>query len=94
MAATGDSPTLVTTALISPAEERNRRQRRYLITMAVRVVAFILAIVLTTGWIRVVMVTLALVLPWVAVVAANAAPARPAPETPSLYHGEKRRELE
>jgi xanthine/uracil permease len=89
-----DEPILVTTAPISPAEERRTRERRYLITMAVRVVAFVVAIVFATGWIRVIAIILALVLPWVAVVIANAGPTRPAREAPSLYVGNKPRELE
>jgi Flp pilus assembly protein TadB len=89
-----DEPILVTTAPVSPADERRSRERRYLITMAVRVVAFVVAIVFATGWIRVVAVILALVLPWVAVVLANAGPTRAAREQPSLYAGDRPRELE
>jgi len=89
-----DEPVLVTTAPVSPGDERRTRERRYLITMAVRVVAFVVAIVFATGWIRVIAVILALVLPWVAVVLANAGPTRGAAETPSLYAGEAPRELE
>jgi Flp pilus assembly protein TadB len=90
----GDEPILVTTAPISPAQERRGRERRYLITMGVRVIAFIVAIVFATGWIRVVAVALALVLPWIAVVMANAGPTRAQHETPSLYQPKKPRELE
>jgi Flp pilus assembly protein TadB len=89
-----DEPILVTTAPISARDERRTRERRYLITMAVRIVAFVVAIVFATGWIRVIAVILALVLPWVAVVLANAGPTRAARETPSLYSGERPRELE
>jgi xanthine/uracil permease len=89
-----EEPILVTTAPVSPAVERRGRERRYLITMAVRVVAFVVAIFFATGWIRVIAVILALVLPWIAVVLANAGPTRGAVETPSLYSGEKPHELE
>lgn len=89
-----DEPVLVTTAPMSPRDERRSRERRYLITMAVRVVAFIAAIVFATGWIRVVAIILALVLPWVAVVMANAGPKKADRAQPSLYAGEKVRELE
>jgi hypothetical protein len=65
----------------------------YLITMGVRVVALILAIVLASGWLRIVAIVLALVLPWVAVVVANAGPKRQRQEQPSLYSGDKPREL-
>lgn len=93
MATAGDEPILVTTAPISPGDERRNRERRYLITMGVRVVALIVAIVFATGWIRVIAVALALVLPWIAVVMANAGPQRKAPESPSLYTGDRPREI-
>jgi xanthine/uracil permease len=89
-----DDPILVTTAPISPRDERRGRERRYLITMAVRVVAFIVAVVFATGWIRVIAIILALVLPWIAVVLANAGPNRRTGERPSLYAGKPPRELE
>ncbi|HEX3823857.1 MAG TPA: DUF3099 domain-containing protein [Mycobacteriales bacterium] len=89
-----EDPILVTTAPISPRDERRGRERRYLITMAVRVVAVIVAIAFATGWIRVVAVILALVLPWIAVVLANAGPNRRTDEKPSLYAGKPPRELE
>lgn len=60
--------------------------------MGIRVIAFIVAIVVTRGWIRVVAVVLALVLPWVAVVAANA-PRRSGREAPSLYQRRAQREI-
>jgi Flp pilus assembly protein TadB len=87
-----DDPVLVTTAARSPAEERRDRERRYLITMGVRVVAFIVAILVARGWVRVIAIALALVLPWVAVVAANS-PARSRGETPSLYRRRPHREI-
>jgi Flp pilus assembly protein TadB len=85
--ATQDEPVLVTSVGQSPRDERRTRERRYLITMGVRVVALIVAIVFTTGWIRLIAVALALVLPWVGVVMANAPITRsrrkvPAPFTP------------
>lgn len=88
-----DEPTLVTTAPVSPAQERRERERRYLITMGVRVVAFVLAVVLATGWVRVIAIALALVLPWVAVILANAGPRRRPVQHPSLYAGDTPLEL-
>jgi Flp pilus assembly protein TadB len=79
-----DEVVLVTTAARSPRDERRDRERRYLITMGIRVVAFVVAIVVARGWVRVVAVALALVLPWIAVVAANA-PHRSRREAPALY---------
>ncbi|MDQ1697489.1 MAG: hypothetical protein QOJ03_2842 [Frankiaceae bacterium] len=84
---------LVTSAPQSPREEQRDRQRRYLITMAIRVVCLVLAIVLARGWLRVVTITLALVLPWVAVVAANAGPKRGGSAAPSLFSRKPRREI-
>jgi xanthine/uracil permease len=92
--ASRSEPVLVTTAPVSARDERRTRERRYLVTMAVRVLAFVVAIVFATGWIRVIAVVLALVLPWVAVVLANAGPIRRSRQTPSLYSGDRPRELE
>jgi Flp pilus assembly protein TadB len=89
-----DEPVLVTTAGISLRDERRARERRYLITMGIRVIAFIVAVVFTTGWIRVVAVILALVLPWIGVVMANAPAKRRGQANPSLYPGEKIHELD
>jgi hypothetical protein len=74
-------PVLVTTAPENPRDELAARQRRYLITMGIRVGCFILAVVLYTAVpgapaVRLVAAVLAMVLPWVAVVAANAGPQR------------------
>ena len=62
--------------------------------MAIRVIAFIVAIVFARGWIRYIAIVLALVLPWVAVVAANATTTRHEPESPSLYQRDQPRQLE
>ena len=96
MPASDDDVVLVTTAAQSPVEERDARQRRYLITMGIRVIAFIAAIFLAqrSWWLATIAITLSLVLPWVAVVAANA-PTRPRSQgAPSLYRGKDKRELE
>jgi len=86
---------LVTTVGRSPRDEQRERQRRYLATMAVRVVCFILAIVLFgvgLRWIAAFAVAGSLILPWVAVVAANAGPRRTV-ERPSLFHRTVPRQL-
>lgn len=77
----GSDAFLVTTVAQSPQEEIAARQRRYLITMGLRVFFFILAIVLyevlpAAGAVRLVAAGLATILPWIAVVAANAGPQR------------------
>jgi hypothetical protein len=51
-------------------EDVNSRTRRYLISMGVRTVCFVLAVV-THGWLRWTFVGLALVLPYLSVVFAN-----------------------
>jgi hypothetical protein len=91
-----DEPVLVTTAAPSPVEERDARERRYLITMGIRVVAFIAAIFLArrSWWLATIAITLSLILPWVAVVAANAPSRARGQSAPSLYTGKDRREIE
>lgn len=61
----------VTTAPMSLAEDTQMRMRRYLITMAVRTACFVLAVVVDS-WIRWVFAVGGIVLPYVAVVLANA----------------------
>ena len=71
-----DDAILVTDAARSRVEERDERRRRYLWSMAVRTICFILAVVLFDSWERWVALAASLVLPWVAVVFANAGPVR------------------
>ncbi len=61
----------VTSAPMSLAEDTDLRMRRYLITMGIRIVCFILAIVFQ-GWLRWAFVAGATILPYIAVVLANA----------------------
>src|SRR3954462_5708508 len=85
-------PVLVTTAGKSAREERRERERRYLLTMGLRVVCFIAAIVLSAVGLRfagAIAAAESLIRPWVAVVVANAAPRR-APGEPTLYARELR----
>lgn len=86
------APTLITTSRSSRGAEIDAKRRTYLITMGVRTVSFIGAVFLFHGPARVVAILLALVLPWVAVVVANAAtPERW--ERPSLFAPDGRNEL-
>ena len=62
----------ITTAGASRAEDIAARQKRYLLAMSFRTVCFVAAIVVTVPWLRVVLIVAALVLPYVAVVMANA----------------------
>jgi len=86
---------LVTTAGKSPRQEQRERERRYLITMGIRIICFILAIVLFGVGQRLVAafaVAGSLILPWIAVVAANAGPRRTV-ERPALYQRRQPRQL-
>ncbi len=64
------------TAAPSPlAEDQSRRERRYLVQMGIRVVAFLLVVLLwhrIPAWISWLLVTTAVVMPYVAVLLANA----------------------
>ena len=60
----------ITTAASSRADDIAARQRRYVISMGIRTVCFVSA-VLVDGWLRWVLVVAALLLPYVAVVMAN-----------------------
>jgi Flp pilus assembly protein TadB len=71
-----DEPVRITTAPTSRADDLAGRQRRYLLSMALRVVCFVGAVAVGPGWLRWVLVVGAVFLPWIAVVAANAAGGR------------------
>ncbi|HWA65262.1 MAG TPA: DUF3099 domain-containing protein [Mycobacteriales bacterium] len=88
-------PILVTTATQSPAEERQSRERRYLFTMGLRVVCIIAAIAFArVSWVIAgIAIAGSVVLPWVAVIAANAPKPGARGLSPTLYEGERPREL-
>jgi hypothetical protein len=67
-----DDPVRITTAAGNRADEIRRRQRRYLVSMAIRTLCFLGAVVVGPGWLRWVLVAGAVLLPYVAVVLANA----------------------
>ena len=62
----------ITTASASRKDEIAGRQRRYVISMAIRTFCFVAAVLVGAGWLRWVLVAAALLLPYVAVVMANA----------------------
>ncbi len=66
---------LVTSARQAHSEEMSGRAQRYLISMGIRTVCLIMAIFFVTGLLRWVFVGLAVLLPYVAVILANAGPA-------------------
>jgi hypothetical protein len=70
-----DAPVNITSARSGRSDDIRRRQARYLVSMAIRTVCFVLAVVLS-GPLRWVMVGGAFVLPYFAVVVANAADGR------------------
>ena len=86
-----DEPTVqsVTSARSTADDDINTRMKHYLVTMGVRTACFVLAYA-TQGWVRWTCVALAVVLPYVAVVFANAhAPrmaGRVSPVTPRDPH--------
>ena len=61
----------VTTARTGLAEDQRARVRRYLISMSIRTVCF-LGAVFTEGWVRWALIVGAVVLPYMAVIMANA----------------------
>ena len=62
----------ITTASRSAAEDIAARQKRYVLAMSFRTLCFVAAIFVTITWARIFLVVAALVLPYVAVVMANA----------------------
>ena len=91
-----EEPFLVTTAGKSPREEQRERTRRYLVTMGIRTLCFVLAVVLYAvhlHWAAAVTAAASLILPWVAVVAANAGPKRGELERPALLQQDPPKQL-
>lgn len=85
-------PVRITTAAEDGSKDINSRERRYLISMAIRTVCFIGAVVVGPGWLRWVLVAGAVLLPYVSVIIANNRERRP--EQLSLEDpGISRREL-
>jgi len=70
------APVRITTAGTSREDEIAGRQRRYVISMAIRTACFVAAVVVGPGWFRWVLIAGAVFLPYVAVVMANAVHAR------------------
>lgn len=81
----------ITSARTPRSQDIASRQRRYLFSMAVRTVCFLLAVV-TDGWLRWAFIIAAFVLPYLAVVMANAG-ARPDPGGPAPFVKNRRRSL-
>jgi hypothetical protein len=94
MARKEPAPVRITTATRSHAEDIAHRQRRYVISMGIRTLCFVLAVVSIGHWFMWVFIAGSFVLPYVAVVLANAASA-PDPGGPDLFEADpKRRAIE
>jgi uncharacterized membrane protein len=72
MARKEPEPVRITTATRSHSEDIGARQRRYVISMAIRTVCFVLAVVSIGHWFMWVFIGASFALPYVAVVLANA----------------------
>lgn len=67
------SPQSATSLEMAPEQDERARERRYLLTMGIRMACFALAVFIHPyGWYTAVLAVGAVFLPWVAVVAANA----------------------
>ena len=66
----------ITTAAASRDEDISTRQRRYLFSMGIRTVCFVAAVIVGHGVIMWILIGAALLLPYVAVVMANASDSR------------------
>ena len=69
-------PIRITTAPDNPDVDLDFRRRRYIISMLIRTLCFVGAIVVGDNWVRWVLVVGAVFLPYVAVVMANTAASR------------------
>ena len=86
-----DAPVSITTARDSRSDDIRRRQIKYLVSMGIRTVCFVLAVVFS-GPLRWVFVAAAFALPYFAVVLANAADSRTRP-APARFFFSHRREI-
>jgi Protein of unknown function (DUF3099) len=68
----GDESVRITSAQTSHSERVRGRQTRYLISMGIRTLCFVAAILVGDGWLRWVLIVAAVILPYIAVVMANA----------------------
>jgi len=72
----GTEPIRITTAPTSHRDDIDRRRRRYVISMGIRTLCFVGAVLVGENWLRWVLVAGAFILPYVAVVMANTASPR------------------
>lgn len=79
----------ITGARVSLREDQRLRTRRYLISMGIRTVCFVAAII-ASGWLRWALFAGAVFLPYVAVVMANAGRARSERGKPAMVVNQQR----
>lgn len=90
-----DVPIRITTAGSNPQADLARRQKRYIISMAVRALCFVGAVIAGMAgvdWLWPILIAGALILPYVAVVMANANDSR-ASSLPLIDAGDAQRQL-
>ena len=87
--ARSDDSVSITGAKVPLSEDQKQRTRRYLLSMAIRTVCFIGAI-LASGWLRWALVAGAVLLPYFAVVMANAGRGRSTRAAPMLILNDQR----
>lgn len=74
---------VVTSAAVSRSDDQRTRQRRYFMSQGLRVVCILLQAFPLPGWLRVVLILAAVLLPWAGVVQANAGPAQTVQRRPA-----------
>ena len=77
----------ITSAPESVGQEISRRQSRYVVSMTIRTLCFVAAVLVGPGWLRWVLVAGAFLLPYVAVVMANSASPRLETDSPEAPRG-------
>jgi hypothetical protein len=88
----GETVHQITSARRGIRDDVDSRTRRYLISMGVRTLCFVGAVVVGDGWLRWVLIVGAVVLPYVSVVFANGGRER-AVDLPAAEHFEDRRAI-
>ena len=78
-----DAPVSITSARTSRSVDIRRREVRYLMSMGIRTLCFVGAFI-ASGWLRWTLIVAAVILPYVAVVIANAADRRGAAAPPTF----------
>ncbi len=87
-------PVLITDAQQSRIDEHNSRRKRYTLTMGLRIVCLILAAIFyKIVWLMAILVVLACVLPWMAVLIANDRPPKKAERVNRYGHPAPERAL-